>query len=365
MNTLGIYFHVPFCGKKCSYCDFYSVCYSKQQTELYVDAVIRNLHYYSNKNTTVDTVYFGGGTPSLLTPQQIYTIIDETTKNFDLSDLAEITLEANPVTLTTEKLEELRKSGINRLSIGVQSLVDEELKFLGRLHSADRAFKAVNDAFSAGFRNISCDLMIALPEQNEKSLEYSINKLTELPIQHVSAYILKVENGTAFDCASIRNSLPDEDITSDLYLMMCELLENRGFMQYEISNFAKKGYESCHNSRYWKCQDYLGIGPAAHSCYKGKRFAVPKDIDSFIQSVHQDTVVIDESPGGFEEYAMLRLRLKEGLLLDNVAEHRQKIEKKLPPLMKAGYILFDGNRISLTRKGFLMSNSVIEYLIFE
>ncbi len=364
MNKIGIYFHVPFCGKKCSYCDFYSVCYTKQQTELYVDAVLRNIQHYGDEDTIVDTVYFGGGTPSLLTPQQIYTILNETGKCFSVSDNCEITLEANPVTLTTDKLGKLRKSGINRLSVGVQSLVDDELKFLGRLHSADRAVKAVEDAFSAGFRNISCDLMIALPDQNEKKLEYSINRLTDLPVQHISSYILKVENGTAFDSDEIRNSLPDEDMTSDLYLMMCEMLESRGFMQYEISNFAKNGYESRHNCRYWKCQDYLGIGPAAHSCYGGKRFAVPKDIDRFIQNVHQDTVVTDESPCGFEEYAMLRLRLKEGLLLEKVQEHRHEIEKKLPPLVKAGYVMFDGDRISLTRKGFLMSNSVIEYLIF-
>ena len=364
MNTLGIYFHIPFCAKKCPYCDFYSVCYSKQQTELYIDAVLRNLRYYSNKNTIVDTLYFGGGTPSLLKSSQIEAILNEVCNNFALSEKAEITLEANPAVLSPEKLKELHNTGINRLSLGVQSLNDEELKFLGRLHNAERAARAVNDAVSAGFDNISCDLMIALPNQTEKTLEYSINKLTELPIQHISSYILKVENGTPFDCDDVRSILPDDDMTSDLYLMMCELLENRGFMQYEVSNYAKSGYESRHNSRYWKCQDYLGIGPAAHSCYHGKRFSVTKDIESFIQNVHQDTSVTDESPCGFEEYAMLRLRLKEGLLLEKTAEHREEIEKKLPPLVKAGYILFDGKKISLTRKGFLMSNSVIEYLIF-
>ncbi len=364
MNTLGLYFHVPFCGKKCSYCNFYSVCYSKQQTELYIEAVLRNIRHYGDKRTIVDTVYFGGGTPSVLTSEQIFTILECVNDNFTVCDSAEVTLESNPSTLTFDKLKKLRYSGINRLSIGVQSMRDDELRFLGRLHNSERAVKAVEDAFSAGFDNISCDLMIALPNQSDLSLEYSINRLTELPIRHVSAYILKIEEGTPFDCDDVKNILPDEDKSADLYLKMCELLEKRGFMQYEVSNFAQKGFESKHNTRYWKCLEYLGIGPSAHSCFNGKRFAVPDDIENFINSEIQPTFITDESPCGFEEYSMLRLRLKEGLLLSRVPEKRRDIEKKLPSLVKAGYVEFDGKTVSLTRKGFLMSNSVIEYLIF-
>ena len=364
MNTLGIYIHVPFCGKKCSYCDFYSVCYRKQQAELYVGAVLRNIRHYADTSRTVDTVYFGGGTPSLLTCEQLAEIMSAISKSFALSADAEVTLEANPSTLTPEKLRGLRSTGINRLSIGVQSMSDRELKILGRSHTAERAEKAVLDAANAGFTNISCDLMTALPEQTPDSLAASIERLSALPIQHISAYILKIEEGTPFDCRDVRSMLPDEDETAGLYLLMVRLLRERGFAQYEVSNFAKNGFESRHNCRYWKCLDYLGIGPAAHSCYNGKRFAVERDISGFISSPVQKVTVTDDAPCGFEEFAMLRLRLAEGLMLSDVEAHREEIIKKIPPLQKAGYVCFDGERVSLTPEGFLVSNSVIERLIF-
>ena len=364
MSTLGIYIHVPFCGKKCAYCDFYSVNWTKTQSDDYVRAVLRNIRQYGESSTKVDTVYFGGGTPSLLSSVQLESMINEIDRSFSLDGNAEITLEANPCTLTPDKLRDIRSTGINRLSVGVQSMIDDELKVLGRVHTAERAERAVFDAAGAGFENISCDLMIALPDQKKESLQYSVDKLTALPIQHISAYILKTENGTAFDCEDIRRRLPDEDDAAELYLEMVRLLEERGFMQYEVSNFAKSGYESRHNCRYWKCQDYLGIGPAAHSCYKGRRFAVERDIADFIASEVQNVIVTDENPCGFEEFAMLRLRLKEGLHLGDVPEQREAIEKKLPPLIKEGYAETDGERVWLTAKGFLMSNSVIEYLVF-
>ncbi len=364
MSSLGIYIHVPFCGRKCEYCDFYSVKWTRASAVDYTAAVLRNIRHYSDKSRNVDTVYFGGGTPSLLAPQQIGDMIDEIRNSFRLADDAEITLEANPCTINAEKLAKLRGIGVDRLSIGVQSMIDDELKVLGRVHTAERAEQAVRDAAAAGFENISCDLMIALPEQKAESLRYSVEKLTALPIRHISAYILKTESGTPFDCEEIRSRLPDEDATAELYLEMVELLEKHGFMQYEVSNFAKKGFESRHNCRYWKCMDYLGIGPAAHSCYKGKRFAVERDLADFISSPVQKVTVTDESPCGFEEFAMLRLRLKEGLYLRDVEEHRAKILKKLPPIVKEGYAETDGERVWLTAKGFLMSNSVIEYLIF-
>ncbi len=364
MDTLGIYIHVPFCVKKCSYCDFYSVSYEKDISEKYVDAVIRNLRYYSDKKRITDTVYFGGGTPSLLSPEQIARILCEINNNFNLAENSEITLETNPNTVDFEKLSELRKIGINRLSVGVQSMIDRELVFLGRIHSAERAEKTVIDAHRAGFENISCDLMIALPEQSGDSLRYSIEKISALPVNHVSAYILKTEQGTPFDCDEIKNRLPDDDTVAGLYLEMVRILESMGFEQYEVSNFAKKGFESRHNCRYWKCSDYIGIGPSAHSCNNRKRFAVGRSLADFIGSDIQNVVITDENPCGFEEYSMLRLRLKEGLDLDSVPEHRDMIIKKIPELIKSGYINYDGKFILLTPEGFLMSNSVIEYLIF-
>ena len=362
MDTLGIYIHIPFCGKKCGYCNFYSVGYSKEKIRLYVNAVRRNIKYYSDKNKVTDTVYFGGGTPSLLSTEQISDILNDIKNNFVLSENAEITLEANPSMM--KNIGDIKSAGVNRLSIGVQSMVDEELEFLGRLHNAEKAEQAVYDAYNAGFENISCDLMTAIPKQNFKSLEYSIEKLCSLPIKHISSYILKVEEKTPFYDNNISDILPDEETTSQLYLKTVELLEKHGFYQYEISNFAKKGFESRHNTRYWKCLDYIGIGASAHSCYKNKRFAVPNDIDKFIENNIQPVEITDENPCGFEEYSMLRLRLKEGLDLRKFPDRKIIIEKKIPALVKAGYAEYDGNTISLTPKGFLMSNSVITYLIF-
>lgn len=364
MNTLGIYIHIPFCARKCSYCDFYSVCYTKMQAELYCDAVLRNIRHYSDKDTVVDTVYFGGGTPTLLIPEHFSGFISEIRKNFNLVENAEITIEANPNTLSPERLLKLRETGINRLSIGVQSMNNDELKFLGRNHTAERAEKVILDAVNAGFTNISCDLMIALPNQFSETLGNSINILTGLPIQHISAYLLKIEENTPFNCPAIRNIMPDDDKTADLYLTMVELLKQKGFAQYEVSNFAKSGFESRHNCRYWKCLDYLGIGSSAHSCYKGRRFAVRSDLQAFIDSPVQPVEITDYSPCGFEEFTMLRLRLSEGLNLSDVESHRSDLVKKITPLEKAGYIRYNGENISLTEKGFLMSNSVIEYLIF-
>jgi len=207
--------------------------------------------------------------------------------------------------------------------------------------------------------------MIGIPHQTAETLEYSANRLALLPIQHISAYILKVEEGTDFDSSEIKSILPDEDETANMYLKMGELLQKHGFMQYEVSNFAKKGFESRHNSRYWKCLDYIGIGPSAHSCYNGKRFAVPSNIEDFLHSQIQKVEVTDNAPCGFEERAMLALRLKSGLDLSTAGSRRADIEKKIPMLIKAGYAEYDGRFLSLTPKGFLMSNSVIGYVVFE
>ncbi|MDE6427235.1 MAG: radical SAM family heme chaperone HemW [Ruminococcus sp.] len=360
----GIYIHVPFCAKKCAYCDFYSEPYRKRTVEDYVNAVLRNIEAYSDKSCVADTIYFGGGTPSLLAPEQVGTIIQAVGNNFILSENAEITLETNPNTVDLKKLSAYRKSGVNRISIGVQSMMDTELKFLSRTHSAERAEKAVIDAYNAGFENISCDVMIAIPEQSLKSLLYTLEKITALPVKHISGYILKIEHGTPFDSDMIKNILPDDDTTADLYIKMVDFLKNKGFFQYEVSNFAVPYYESRHNCRYWKCLDYIGIGASAHSCHDGKRFCVDRNLKDFIESPVQKTIITDDNPCGFEEYAMLRLRLAEGLNINDFPEHKSDLLKKIPVLIKSGYINYDGNYISLTPAGFLVSNSVIEYLVF-
>ncbi len=360
MNNKGLYIHVPFCLSKCPYCDFYSVGYTKERAEDYKNAVIRNLrHYHKEYGLSFDTVYFGGGTPILL-----YEHIGEILHNVRLTDNAEITLEANPCVSSEKALKSLIDCGVNRISFGVQSLSDRELSFLGRRHTEKEAIAAIERAYSIGFRNISADLMLGLSGQTRETLGDSIDRLSALPINHISAYMLKIEEGTPFSVMEL--SLPDEEETAKLYLFACERLEKKSFFQYEISNFSRKGTESRHNLKYWRSEEYLGIGPAAHSYLKGKRFSVGRDIDSFLTSDVQETVVTDDNPGGFEEYAMLKLRLREGLSYsecEGFGISRDIIQNKLKAIPES-YIEQDEKGIRLTPEGFLLSNTIIARLIY-
>lgn len=266
MSNPGLYIHVPFCRKKCPYCDFYSVGYREELAERYADAVIRNLRYY---NEDYDTVYFGGGTPSLMA-RQIPRILDEVHRTAS----AEVTVECNPLEMDKETLKILRGCGVNRLSVGIQSAVDGELAALGRTHTFEQARQAVLTANKVGFYDISADIMIGTPGQTAETLTRTIGELGNLPLTHISAYMLKIEPNTVF--GKKPPALPDEDETAELYLSEVRLLENARFMQYEVSNFARRGMTSRHNLKYWRREEYLGIGAAAHSFYKGKRFAVTR-----------------------------------------------------------------------------------------
>ncbi len=347
----GLYIHVPFCLSKCPYCDFYSEGYDDALAEQYAQAVIRNLNYY---NETYDTVYFGGGTPVLLSDR-----IPEIMKNVRLSENAEVTVEVNPCVTDEKRLYDLLSGGVNRISFGVQSLDENELKFLGRRHNAEQAKAAINLAHKAGFRNISADLMLGLPEQTEETVEKSIAELSQLPINHISAYLLKIEENTPFGQMNI--AVPEDEKMDEIYLFACEKLEKSGFLQYEISNFAKQGYECKHNLRYWRCEEYIGIGAAAHSYYKGKRFCVERNLRDFIASDIQKTEITDENSGDFDEFAMLKLRLAEGLLFSECERFgvgRNVILSRLKRIPKEYYRLTE-NGISLTKEGYLLSNAVI------
>lgn len=342
----GLYIHVPFCVRKCPYCDFYSEKYSRAESERFVNAVIRNLARYPE---TFGTVYFGGGTPALIYPQ-----IGGILREIRVSDGAEITVECNPDAVNEQILAELKAAGVNRLSFGVQSLDKSELAALGRLHGADTAEKAILQAVSVGFRNISVDIMLGVPNQTETSLIQTIDALAELPITHVSAYLLKIERNTPFG----KNPpvIPDDDEQAALYLAAVRRLDEHGFRQYEISNFAKDGFKSAHNLIYWNAGEYVGIGPAAHSYYNGKRFAVPRNLGDFIENDAQNEIITDENPDVYEEKIMLGLRLSEGVLLD------ERIEKRLKLVPKEYFRVLDG-RISLTPKGFLVSNEIISTIL--
>ena len=351
----GLYIHIPFCLSKCPYCDFYSVKYDNETAESYTQAVIRNIQHYGGK---FDTVYFGGGTPFLLWDK-----ICDILSFVDMVEGAEITVEANPCTVDAQKLAALRNAGVNRISFGVQSLCDDELKALGRRHNADTAINAIKIAKEHGFDNISADIMLGTPTQTLDSLTYTIQKLSELPVTHISAYMLKIEENTPF--AKAKPELPDEDEVCSLYLKAIELLANLGFEQYEISNFSKKGFPCRHNLKYWNCEEYLGIGPAAHSYYKGKRFFVERDLKSFISDKCQKTSIEDGDPGGYEEYAMLRLRLNDGLSLSEYKSRggdKETLNNALNTI-PSEYYSFDGDKVSLTSKGFLVSNMIIGKLL--
>ncbi len=351
----GLYIHIPFCKSKCPYCDFYSVTNPDEFKEEYKDAVIRNIGFY--QNLSFDTVYFGGGTPILLW-REICEILDSIGDR--ITNNAEITVEANPCCTDFDTLCSLKQSGVNRISFGLQSGDDKELKALGRLHSSKEGADAVLLAHKAGIDNISADIMLGIPFQTEKSLKGTLSYMTQLPLKHISAYMLKVEPGTPFAKKSVQPA--DEELITELYVKTADFLNENGFNQYEISNFSKIGQESQHNLKYWRCEEYIGIGPSAHSYYNNKRFSVDRNLLEFIKSPVQKTIITDENVGGYDEWAMLKLRLSEGIDF-KTAQIRYNISKKQIldrcRLIPKEYIEISDFGIRLTTKGFLVSNAII------
>lgn len=355
----GLYLHVPFCRRKCPYCDFYSVSGADAACmEAYQQAVCRNLRWYGN-GAAVDSIYFGGGTPSLLPPDVIRAILTEAAACFSVQE-PEVTLEVNPATVTAQQIRAYREAGVNRLSIGVQSLIPEELVLLGRLHTAEAAKQTVWAAAQAGFSNLSCDLMLGTPGQTADSLERTLNQLLELPIVHLSAYLLKVEPGTPYAAQHMEQQAADEDMAADLYLQTVNFLEQNGFLQYEVSNFAKPGFESRHNCKYWRCVPYLGIGPSAHSCWNGKRFFVQRDLAAFLQDAVQTEQLEDAAPCTLSEQIMLGMRLRDGMPL-SVFSDAQRVQ--LHRFAAMGLLRLQAQRVSFTPEGFLVSNAVLAALL--
>ncbi|MDE5741987.1 MAG: radical SAM family heme chaperone HemW [Oscillospiraceae bacterium] len=348
----GLYIHVPFCVSKCRYCDFYSVT-DLSLADGYTKAVLRNI---SAIDENFDTIYFGGGTPSLLSAEQISQILSAV----KISPNAEISMECNPNSVTGNYLGEIRNVGVNRLSFGVQSFCDMELKMLGRRHSSAEAISVINSAHAVGFENISADLMLAVSGQSKESLSQSLDVLGNLPLTHVSAYMLKVEEGTplARD-ESLLAQIPDDDMMAEMYLFAAEKLEAMGFEQYEISNFARAGFECRHNLKYWHCEEYYGIGSAAHSFVNGERYCCPKNIAEFISAELQEKVHLEKG-GSESEKAMLALRLtKEGIAANSLPETAcQNAEV----LVQKGLMKKEKDSFMLTPKGCLVSNQIIIFL---
>ena len=357
--SFGLYLHIPYCLAKCYYCDFYSRGGSQQVPEPYVDALIAQIHRFRQKGVLPaqpDTVYFGGGTPSLLTPAQASRILQAANPSLH----AEVTLEANPETVTPLLLEGFLKAGVNRLSFGIQTAQTHRLQQLGRPHTQEQSKAAFAAAKSAGFKNISGDIMMALPDYSNEEFDRTLDLIVEGGATHISAYLLKIEPNTVFGKRPPKN-LPSEEEAADFYLSGVEQLEQAGFAQYEISNFSQKGFEGQHNLLYWNCEDYLGLGPAAHSCVANKRFYWQ---DSTPQFLLPDCQPIPDGNCGAEDYIMLQLRLRSGLDLDVLAQRYDirftpKQNAFIANCQAAGYAVLQGKRLCLTPTGMIIQNSIL------
>ncbi len=357
----GLYLHIPYCRSKCRYCDFYSRGGCQNVPEAYIDALLAALRRFAGGKGQAAggrpaTVYFGGGTPGLLAPAQVSRILEAARP----LPGAEITLEANPDSLTPALLAGWREAGVNRLSLGVQTARDESLARLGRRHTAAQSRAALDMARAAGFENISGDIMLALPGYTNAEFDETLALLAEGGAGHISAYLLKIEPGTAF-AARPPSGLPDEDAAAEFYLYAAGRLRQAGYLQYEISNFARPGYEGRHNLTYWDCGDYLGLGPAAHSCVGGRRFYWPADTAAFVEGRAQP---VPDGGCGAEDYILLRLRLCAGLdLLELKSRYNAEFTKKQIQFVKkccaAGYARFDGQVLALTPRGMLVQNSIL------
>lgn len=367
----GIYIHIPFCRNKCPYCDFYSNVQDKDTIDRYISAIIielktrERLASYVEGKISADTVYFGGGTPSLLPAEGFERIMDALRENIKLSPESEITVECNPSSSSDRLFSVLKRIGVNRISLGLQSAVLQERKLLGRSGTRDEVSKALEACKRSGIDNISLDIMLGVPGQSEESLEETLGFCIESRVKHLSAYMLKIEKNTPFYRMGSKLMLPDEDCFCRLYELCCEKLEEYGFKQYEISNFAKDGFVSRHNIKYWKLDDYLGIGPSAHSFYRGRRFYFPPDTKSFISGAK---LVADGFGGGIDEYIMLSLRLVPGIDLEQMSRKFgnnsvKELKEKARPFTELHLVELNENTLSLTRKGFLLSNTVIAALI--
>ena len=373
-TPLGIYIHIPFCKSKCEYCDFYSI--PGKHEELYADyteAVCRHIKETGPlaPNHRVDTIYFGGGTPSYFGAEGLATILTAVRKNFDVAPDAEITFEANPDSVTDQLLRRLRAEGFNRASLGIQCDDDEILKGLGRPHTYSQAVTAFQKLRKAGFDNVSVDLMYGLPRQSPFTWQDTLRNVLSLHPEHISCYGLKVEPGTPLYNYQDRIFLPSDDTQVDMYLAACEILKESGYRQYEISNFARRGKISRHNMKYWTGGEYIGFGPNAASDFAGKYFTMVGDLKEYINGIMTGGQVISdvlaipvrERAG---DYLMLRLRTTHGI---SAQEYERQYLLPFAPLEEALQrcadnrdAVFENDRWHLTPKGMMISNTIISNL---
>ena len=367
-DRLGLYVHIPYCIRKCNYCDFCSLPLGDRTVpESYVSRLIDEIRAYSGlEKPPLSTVYFGGGTPSLLEPAVMERILLAIRKSFEISDMAEITLEANPGTLTQDKAYAFKQLGFNRVSVGLQSIHENEMKSLGRIHNFEEFFESYNTLRAAGFENVNVDLMYGIPYQTKDSFKETLDKIARLRPEHISCYGLIIEEGTPFFKDVDTLDLPSQDDECDMYELATRTLRDNGYSHYEISNYAKPGYESRHNLIYWNSDDYIGIGAAAHSYFKGVRRSNTEDVEKYIggSGISPEEEHFTDLDEEAYVYAMLKLRLKDGFSL---SEYQQRFsrsflperEKTLAKMKANGLLKLENDRIFLTERGLYVSNGIL------
>lgn len=366
-SPLGIYVHVPFCKQKCVYCDFYSLPRREADMDAYVSALHSQLGGTDFSGYEADTVYFGGGTPSYLGPRRLAALLEAIFAACLIAPGAEITLEANPDSAgDPSALSALRRAGFNRISLGMQSADDGELRAIGRIHTMAQVRASVEAARGAGFDNLSLDLIYGLPGQSLPRWRENLAAAAGLGPEHLSCYGLKAEPGTPL--YDRRDTLPGDEAQADMYLETVDFLESRGWRQYEISNFAKPGRESRHNLKYWTLGEYAGFGPGAHSDFRGRRYAWARDLESFLRGGPLRSEDQAMTPRERQrEWLMLSLRLARGLDPEAWEERFGRPFAPFLPFLErcraAGYAVREGRRWRLTPRGFLVSNPIIGALL--
>ncbi len=361
----GLYIHIPFCRQKCKYCDFVSFSGCEKDFSAYISALIKEMQGYRGEK--VDSVFIGGGTPTLLDAESLAKLLAAVNTSFDIAKDFEFSIEANPKTLTAEKLAVLKHGGVTRLSIGVQSFNDAELLAIGRIHDVKAACEAYTMAREAGFSNINLDIMFSLPGQTAESFLNTLDTAIKLKPEHISCYSLILEEGTSLfaEVESGKITLPDEETDRQNYELACKKLEAAGYRQYEISNFAKAGFECRHNLKYWDCEEYIGVGVAAHSYYKGARFSNTESLSEYIKGSYQsgDAVSLTEADK-IAEFMIMGLRKTCGIKKSEfkrrfgmeTGEHFGRVIEKHK---KTGLLAENEEFLYLTKEGINLSNSVL------
>ena len=358
---LGLYVHIPFCIRKCRYCDFVSYSGCESLFDDYIDALLNEAKKYTH--ITFDTVFIGGGTPTILSKEQLYKLLSGIKNILNIKKNAEFSIEANPKTLTAEKLAVLSENGVNRISIGVQSFLDNELSFLGRVHSSDDAVKTI-ELTKHFFDNINIDIMLNLPNQTSDIVLTTLKKAVSLSPTHISCYSLILEEGTELFSEYEKGAflVPDEDLDRNIFSDVCNFLKENGYNRYEISNFSKPGFECKHNLKYWDCDEYIGLGVAAHSFYEDYRFYNTSDLTSYLDGDTDDEKIFLSDSDKMSEFMIMGLRKTDGISVTDFKKRFNKnifSEFNIDKFLSCGLLIHDSDRLFLSDHGLDVSNSIL------